>query len=233
MKDKDLDFNRKVHVIYSSACKRIIKEHIGMHYPKKEVNAIWEKVQLQYVEFLKNYRTDLGGKRNRMNKAGGTYDCIALFSYYKVCKDVVDFKEIEEINKDILLPAFRAFGFVNLNKRIYVKLFHNTLKMIKKIRDKFKDYDMVLEDYKEDEPIKYHFNTCPIYEFAKEHDLLDILPAICNADYKGVDIMGGKLIRTGTLKTSSRCDFTIVGNKDKLVEEHPEYVAEDGGIYNK
>ena len=51
MKDKDLDFNRKVHVIYSSACKRIIKEHIGMHYPKKDVNAIWEKFNYNMLNF--------------------------------------------------------------------------------------------------------------------------------------------------------------------------------------
>ena len=48
---------------------------------------IFTKVQLQYIEFLKDYRTDLGGKKNFHNGAGGNYDCIALFSYYVVCKE--------------------------------------------------------------------------------------------------------------------------------------------------
>ena len=43
---------------------------------------MWERVQLKYAEFLSDWRTDLGGKKNFHNGAGGTYDCIAIMSYY-------------------------------------------------------------------------------------------------------------------------------------------------------
>ncbi len=92
---------------------------------------------------------------------------------------------------------------------------------------------MELEEYKEDKHIRYYFKTCPVYEFAKNHDLLDILPALCNVNYKGMEVLHSKLIRKCTLKTSSICDYTIVGDKDEYIKEHEEYIYKDGGIYNK
>ena len=65
------------------------------HYPEKQREEIWTKVQLQYVDFLKDWRTDLGGKKNFHNGAGGTYDCIAIMAYFVVCKDVTNLDEIE------------------------------------------------------------------------------------------------------------------------------------------
>ena len=88
MKDKKLLFDRKCHVLYSKPCKKEIRAKIALHYPEAEREAIWEKVQRQYADFLSDWRTDLGGKRNFHNGVGGTYDCIAIMSYYTVCKAV-------------------------------------------------------------------------------------------------------------------------------------------------
>lgn len=80
---------------------------------------MWSKVQLQFVDYLKNWRTDLGGKKNFHNGTGGTYDCIAVLSCYKVCKEVASFKEIEQIVENITLPSFKRLRFVDLDKPIY------------------------------------------------------------------------------------------------------------------
>lgn len=92
---------------------------------------------------------------------------------------------------------------------------------------------MELEEYKEDKPIGYYFKTCPVYEFAKNHDLLHILLVLCNIDYKGMEVMHSKLIRKFTLKTSSICEYIVVGDKDEYIKEHEEYIDSDRGIYNK
>ena len=68
-----------------------IKNKIALHYSKDQSNEIWEKVQLKYVEYLSKFRTDLGGKKNFHNGKGGTYDCIAIMTYYVVCKPVYMF----------------------------------------------------------------------------------------------------------------------------------------------
>lgn len=99
MKDDELPFDRSCHVLYSKPCKKEIQSKIALHYPEAEREMIWEKVQRQYVDFLSDWRTDLGGKRNFHNGAGGTYDCIAIMSYYAACKAVTSFREIEEIEE--------------------------------------------------------------------------------------------------------------------------------------
>ena len=82
MKDKKLLFDRKCHVLYSQALQ---EGDTGENRPALScgrAGAIWEQVQRQYAEFLSDWRTDLGGKRNFHNGVGGTYDCIAIMSYY-------------------------------------------------------------------------------------------------------------------------------------------------------
>ena len=70
MKDNELLFDLKSHVLYSKPCKKEIQAKIALHYPEAEREAIWEKVQRQYVDFLSDWRTDLGGKKNLHNGVG-------------------------------------------------------------------------------------------------------------------------------------------------------------------
>ena len=76
MKDNELLFDRKSHVLYSKPCKKEILAKIALHYPEAERETVWEKVQRQYAVYLSDWRTDLGGKKNFHNGVGGTYDCI-------------------------------------------------------------------------------------------------------------------------------------------------------------
>ena len=113
MDNKDLQFDRSCHVLYSKTCEKLIKAKIALHYPPEKCEEVWTKVQKQYVEYLKDWRTDLGGKKNFHNGKGGTYDCIAIMTYYAVCKDVTAFREIEEMEEELVLPSFKKLKFVN------------------------------------------------------------------------------------------------------------------------
>ena len=124
MKDKKLLFDRKCHVLYSRPCKKEIRAKITLNYPAAERETIWEQVQRQYADFLSDWRTDLGGKRNFHNGVGGTYDCIAIMSYYVVCKAVTSFREIEEMEENLILPTFRRLWFVDCNKPFWRKLMY-------------------------------------------------------------------------------------------------------------
>ena len=100
MKDSELQFDRNCHVLYSKPCKKEILAKIALHYPEARREAVWEQVQRQYAAFLSDWRTDLGGAKNFHNGAGGTYDCIAILSYYVVCKAVTSFrKELKGLGK--------------------------------------------------------------------------------------------------------------------------------------
>ena len=48
MKDNELLFDRKSHVLYSKPCKKEILAKIALHYPEAERGTVWEKVQRQY-----------------------------------------------------------------------------------------------------------------------------------------------------------------------------------------
>ena len=45
MKDNELLFDRKSHVLYSKPCKKEILAKIALHYPEAEREAVWEQVQ--------------------------------------------------------------------------------------------------------------------------------------------------------------------------------------------
>ena len=124
MKDSALQFDRSCHVLYSKPCKKEILAKIALHYPDPQREAVWTQVQQQYVAFLSDWRTDLGGAKNFHNGAGGTYDCIAILSYYVVCKAVTSFREIEEMEENLVLPAFRRLQFVDCNKPFFKRLMY-------------------------------------------------------------------------------------------------------------
>lgn len=233
MKDSELEFNRSCHVLYSKPCKKLILAKIALHYPEGERDAVWERVQRQYVDYLADWRTDLGGKENFHNGAGGTYDCIAIMSYYTVCKAVTSFREIEEIEEELVLPSFRRLKFVDCNKPFWRKLMYKTFTRAKAGCDCWHDYEMHVAPYDKNKPIYYEFTACPAAEFAKKHGLTDIMPALCNVDYVSMELIHARLVRKTTCSNGCKCDYTICGDKDEYAKEHPEYRDEAGYRRNK
>ena len=81
--------------------------------------------------------------------------------------------------------------------------------------------------------IYYEFTSCPAAEFAIKHGLTDIMPALCNVDFASMELLHAKLVRTTTCVDGCRCDYTICGDKDPYLKEHPEYRDEAGFRRNK
>ena len=204
-------------------CKKEILAKITLHYPEVEREAVWEQVQLRYAELLSKWRTDLGGKKNFHNGVGGTYDCIAIMSYYVVCKAITSFREIEEMEENLILPTFRKLKFVDCNKPFWRKLMYKAFVRAKSGCDKWHDYEMSVAPYETDKPIYYEFTACPAAEFAIKHGLTDIMPALCNVDFASMELLHAKLVRTTTCVDGCRCDYTICGDKDPYLKGHPEY----------
>ena len=233
MKEKELQIDYTCHVPYSNPCKKAIQKRIAAHYAPEEREAVWERVQRQYVAFLSDWRTDLGGKKNFHNGKGGTYDCIAIMSYYCVCKSVTSFREIEEIEEALILPAFRKLKFVDCNKPFWRRLMYKAFTRAKHGCDRWHDYEMHVAPFEKDRPIYYEFTACPAAEFAKKHGLTDIMPALCNVDYASMELIHAKLIRTSTCADGCKCDYTICGDRDEYAKQHPEYRDEAGYRKNK
>lgn len=208
-----------------------------MHYSTEEAMELWEKIQLQYVEFLKDLPY-LGGKRCTHNGVGGTYDCIAIFAYYEVQDQKPSVEELYEMNNQTFLPSFKILGkIVNANKPFLLRLmnvvFVSTAKKDSKNSEKDPNgYIMKVEPYDKEKGIHYWFDRCPIAEFAKAHNYLDLMPAFCNGDYPAMNLMHAGLIRKHTCANSNTCDYWIVGDQSPYLKEHPRKKDEDGYWYN-
>ena len=233
MKDSALQFDRSCHVLYSKGCKREIRAHIALHYPPVQREGVWTRVQQQYVDFLKGWRTDLGGKKNFHNGAGGTYDCIALMSYYTVCRDVTSLAEIEEMEGALFLRAFRKLRFVDANRPFWRRLLYRAFRSAKCKCDQWHDYEMTLQPYDAAGPICYEFTRCPTAEFAKQYGLTEVMPALCNPDFTGMELLHARLVRTTTCANGDRCDYAICGDRDPYLKAHPEYVDAQGYRRNR
>ena len=234
MNDRALQFDRTCHVLYSRPCKKQMQKKIALHYPEAQREAVWERVQRQYAAFLADWRTDLGGKKNFHNGAGGTYDCIALMAYYTVCKAVTNLGEIEEMESALFLPAFRVLSkFVNCNRPLFRKLMYRSFKNAERQCGKWHDYAMHVAPYDGNKPIYYEFTACPAAEFAMRHDLLEVMPALCNPDYAAMELIHARLVRKTTCANGCKCDYTICGDKDPYLNAHPEYRDEAGYRRNR
>jgi hypothetical protein len=232
MKDSELTFDRSCHVLYSPECRRKILDRIAAHYPEERREDVFSSVQRQFVDYLMDYRTDLGGRKNFHNGLCGTYDCIAVFSYYVVCREVTSFEEIERMYGELFLASFKKLGFVDCNRKIFRKLMYLSFRLAERRCRKWKDYDMRVEPYSGEGPIRYKFHSCPVAEFARNHGLLDILPALCNADYAGMECLHARLVRTTTLSSGPYCDYAICGDRDPWIKGHEEYRDTDGARRN-
>ncbi len=233
MKDKDLQFDRSCHVLYTKACKKEIRAKIALHYPPAEREVVWERVQLKYVDFLSDWRTDLGGKKNFHNGKGGNYDCIALMTYYVVCREVTSLAEIEEMEGNLFLGAFRKMKFVDCNKPFFKKLMYKAFGNAKRQCDRWGDFKMNVAPYEAGKPIYYEFTECPTAEFARKHGLTEVMPALCNPDFEAMECIHARLVRTTTCAFGERCDYAIVGDRDPYLKDHPEYRDEAGYRRNK
>lgn len=237
MDEKDLKFDRKKHVCYSPKAKGIIQTRLLARYPKSKAEKLWEKIQLQYIDFLKDLPY-LGGKNNPHNATAGTYDCIALFAYYEVLERKPSIEEIYEMNNEMLLPSFKILGrIVNLNHQLWQRIlnlaFTATAKRdAKDAAQGVMGYLMNCAPYDKESGICYQFKRCPIAEFAKAHGYLSIMPAICNGDYPVMELLHGKLIRRHTCANGDVCDYRIVGDKNSAASEHMRKTDEKGYWYN-
>lgn len=124
----------------------------------------------------------------------------------------------------LFLPSFRLLSrFVNVNRPLFKRLLYKAFMNAKGQCDKWGDFKMNLAPFDADSPIYYEFIECPTAEFARAHDLLEIMPALCNPDFEGMELLHARLVRKTTCANGCRCDYTICGDRDPYLKAHPEY----------
>ena len=222
MREKDLPFDRTKHAVYTKNAKKCVQKLLHRYYDEKTAAELWEKIQLQYCEYLKD-EPALAGSKITVS----IYDPILIFAFYAVIPDKPPLKDIQQDVYDCFMGSFDLLGKIfNLNRkrdnRLAAKIFKKTSDIreeeIKKFPASFRmggyDYD------KENGVIRYSFTQCPNAEFAKRHHMEDVLPVMCNCDHLAMQKLHATLIREGTCCTAECCDYCIVGDKNPIAAEY-------------
>ena len=106
--------------------------------------------------------------------------------FYDVCRDVVTFREMEEIEENLILPSFRKLRFVDINKPFWKKLMYRAFTTAQKRCDAWHDYEMDVTPYENSKPIYYEFTACPAAVFIAVRRMLAPTRAISSRMEKGL-----------------------------------------------
>ena len=231
MREKDLPFDRTKHVVYTKKAKKCVQTLLRRYYDKSAAAELWEKIQLQYCEYLKD-EPALGGVKMTVS----IYDPILIFAWYAVVPDKPPLEDIQQDVFDCFMSGFTALGKIfNLNRRPANRLANTIFKAVSDLREKeiknFPDsFRMGYYDYDRDNGVvRYSFTQCPNAEFAKRHGMEEVLPVMCNCDHLAMQKLHACLIREGTCCTSDCCDYCVVGDQNTLAKEY-ELVKSDNGL---
>ena len=232
MREKDLPFDRTKHRVYTNNAKKCVQKLLHRYYDEQTAAELWEKVQLQYCEYLKDEPALAGLKITT-----SIYDPILIFAWYAI---VPDKPALEEVQQDIYRSFFGSFGVMgkvfDLNRKLDNKLAASIFQKandirveeIKKFPESFRMGYCAYE--KETGVIRYSFTQCPNAEFARRHHMEDVLPVLCNCDHLAMQAIHASLIREGTCVTSDCCDYCIVGDRNPIAAEY-ELKTEENGLW--
>lgn len=210
-----------------------VKDWLNRRYGKDEGSRIWAAVSHQYDKYLEEI-PDYGGKKNA--HALAIYGSIIIFSMYPLLPDHPPAEELQELVTNLFMSGFVKMGKIfNLNRRFDMWLIDKVFHIVgNKDRKQYEQYPAtfcnISEPYdKKNHAARYHFSQCPNAEFAKKHDLMQVLPLFCNSDYWGISQIHGTLIRCGTCGNSDKCDYCVVGSENPMAKEY-EIIKDENGF---
>ena len=83
MKDNELLFDRKSHVLYSKPCKKEILAKIVLHYPEAERETVWEKAERLHLKNVTFRQGDVGA----LPYADDTFDIVLSLNGFHAFPD--------------------------------------------------------------------------------------------------------------------------------------------------
>ena len=204
MREKDLPIDRSKHKVYTRNAKKCVRELLRSCYDGKTTEELWEKIQLQYAEYLKDEPA-----LKDLKVTASIYDPILIFAWCVSAERKPPREEVQRAVCDSFFGSFNVLGRIfDLNRRRDNRLANRIFKKTSDIRvEEIKrfpaSFRMGFYDYDETNGVvRYSFTQCPNAEFARRHHLEDALPLMCNCDHLAMQKLHACLIREGTCGTS-------------------------------
>lgn len=227
-----MSFENVTKNLYPRSYNRKIRIWLRNRYGY-EADGIWDQVQQNYLNYFADL-PDFGGKEN--GHAAAIYGGLLIFSLYPALPDQPLIADLQSFVQNLFMEPFVKLGKIfDLNRKLDIGLINMVFHHVG-TRDR-KDHQIWPAGFEtENEPYdrknritRYRFTKCPNAEFAKQHDLLHVLPLLCNSDFFGISQIHGTLIRTGTCGNSCICDYCVVGDLNPLAQEY-DIVSDNMGF---
>ena len=184
---------------------------------KEETAELLRKTNQIYRDLLR--RADDIGKDNPM--ASNLYEGLIFLALWDASDRKISVEELRTISEEMMsFPLLKAMGLmINANKKSgmarIAKMMHKDAAWLE-AHPQYKAYswDFHFDETKHQDGFYYHFTQCPLNTFARKEGYLEVLPIMCDIDYKTAALMHAKLYRDHTLAGSGEvCDYWFVGDK--------------------
>lgn len=219
--------------LYPKSYEKTVRKWLADRYGRSQMELVWDKTLKKYNDYLLE-APDYGGTKNGHSMS--IYGSMLVFALVDSLPDQPAFGELQELTQTLFMGPFMKLGkLFDLNRRadmaIMDKVFRNVAKRDRKESREWPcGFHTAYDGFdKQKQSTSYHFTQCPVAEFAKKHNMLNVLPLMCNCDYFGIEQIHGKLIREGTCGISDRCDYLIVGSNNPVANEY-ETAADENGL---
>ena len=229
MKDRLVPIDRKKHLLYSRALKKIVRRRLRETCPDRS-ETLWEQIQTTYADFLGDLPY-CGGRHNF--QARGIYDSIMLLACCEVLH--LTLEELEDLNNALFVSPRQSPASLNWPwaMRAAQAIFSHIGKKARAHRQDWPgNYHMEVLPLDPKLGVRYRFHSCPIADFAAAHGYTPMMPALCNADYPMLRSLHGGLIRRYTCANGPFCDYCIPGDENPVLKDYPVFRDEAGFLRN-
>ncbi len=200
--------------IIAPLLRRIIRKRYGYELAAKAYNG----ARPIYRQMLADFPSI--GADNPM--ADNAYESLVFFAMYRAAAGELTPDMLRAVVGDLFdLPVVKgAIGLSgDLNRAADMRHMNELLRSRARWADEHPDealysWDFNFGDSEDDTRVCYHFTRCPLNDFCREQDLLDVLPVMCEIDHVTVRLAHGRLTREHTLAQGGAfCDYLIEGDR--------------------
>lgn len=195
----------------------LTRKGLVKRYGREYTRELLVKADGIYRELLN--RADDIGKENPM--ASNIYEALVFFAIWDASDRKITVDELRSLANEVMsAPVLKVVGlWLNLNKPSGVRKLSAMIKKDGQWMEEHPQYKDVSWDFHFDEEkdkggLYYHFTQCPINTFARREGYLEILPVMCDIDFKTASLMHANLHRKYTLaKGGEMCDYWFIGDR--------------------
>lgn len=153
--------------------------------------------------------------------ASNLYEGLIFLALWDASDRQISVDELRTISEEMMsFPFLKAMGLmINANKKSgmarIAEMMHKDAAWLE-AHPQYKAYswDFHFDETKHQNGFYYHFTQCPLNTFARKEGYLEVLPIMCDIDYKTAALMHAKLYRDHTLAGGGEvCDYWFVGDK--------------------